>query len=251
MDLLNQTLNSFSIQFFDIETVFDANLVNLILLDGGLFYLLSSALSESLLERQKKVLLTIQESEEKLEDATARLIESESRLSEAPIVIASIQAGAEETSTKLRASILREGQVEIMRLSANAEARRLSFESQVRKTISDKIARKILNQVTTRIEKITGIDQYRTRQLMKSYEDSKNDKAGAERFFEAELFGAQKTLQKLIIDSKIGFLATELSVDPNMVSLEKILNNKRAYLSKATNKDLNSLLNSVEVSLFP
>ena len=54
MDLLNQTLNSFSIQSFDIETVFDANLVNLTLLDGGLFYLLSSALSESLLERKKK-----------------------------------------------------------------------------------------------------------------------------------------------------------------------------------------------------
>lgn len=219
MDLLNQTLNSFSIQFFDLETVFDSNLVNLTLLDGGLFYLLSSALSESLLERQKKILLTIQESEEKLEDATARLIESEGRLSEAPVVIASIQAGAEETSINLRASILREGQVEIMRLSANAEARRLSFESQIRKTISDKIARQILNRVTTRIEKITGIDQYRTRlrqQLMESYEDSENDKACAERFFEVELIGAQKTLHKLIIDSKIGFLATELSVDPKL-----------------------------------
>jgi F0F1-type ATP synthase membrane subunit b/b' len=219
MDLLNQTLNSFSIQSFDIETVFDANLVNLTLLDGGLFYLLSNALSENLLERQKKVLLTITESEEKLGEATARLIESEGRLSEAPVVIASIQAGAEETSIKLRASILREGQAEIMRLSANAEARRLSFESQVRKTISEKIARQILNQVTTRIEKLTGIDQYRTRlrqQLMESYEDSKNDKACAERFFEVELIGAQKTLHKLIIDSKIGFLATELSVDPKL-----------------------------------
>jgi F0F1-type ATP synthase membrane subunit b/b' len=219
MDLLNQTLNSFSIQSFDIETVFDANLVNLTLLDGGLFYLLSNALSENLLERQKKVLLTITESEEKLGEATARLIESEGRLSEAPVVIASIQAGAEETSIKLRASILREGQAEIMRLSANAEARRLSFESQVRRTISEKIARQILNQVTTRIEKLTGIDQYRTRlrqQLMESYEDSKNDKACAERFFEVELIGAQKTLHKLIIDSKIGFLATELSVDPKL-----------------------------------
>lgn len=219
MDLLNQTLNSFSIQSFNIKTIFDANLVNLTLLDGGLFYLLSNALSESLLERQKKVLLTIQESEEKLEDATARLIESAGRLSEAPVVIASIQAGAEETSTKLRASILREGQIETMRLNANAEARRLSFESQVRKTISDKIARQILNQVTTRIEKITGIDQYRTRlrqQLTESYEDSENDKACAERFFKIELIGAQKTLHKLIIDSKIGFLATELSVDPKL-----------------------------------
>ena len=216
MDLLNQILNSFSIQFFDIETVFDANLVNLTLLDGGLFYLLSNALSENLLERQKKVLLTITESEEKLGEATARLIESEGRLLEAPVVIASIQAGAEETSIKLRASILHEGQDEIMRLSANAEARRRSFESQVRRTISEKIVRQILNQVTTRIEKLTGIDQYRTRlrqQLMESYKDPENDKACAERLFEVELTDTQKTLHKLIIDSKILFLRTELALD--------------------------------------
>ena len=60
MDLLNQTLNSFSTLISDGEyrlmEYFEANLVNLILLDGGLFYLLSGALSESLSERQQKIL---------------------------------------------------------------------------------------------------------------------------------------------------------------------------------------------------
>ena len=50
MDLLNQTLNSFSTQISDGGVsfngdIFEANLVNLVLLDGGIFYLLSGALS--------------------------------------------------------------------------------------------------------------------------------------------------------------------------------------------------------------
>jgi len=80
MDLLNQTLNSFSNQIaeggfalkFDI---FEANLVNLTILVGGLYKLLSEALSESLSERQQKILGAIQESEEKLQEATTRLTE--------------------------------------------------------------------------------------------------------------------------------------------------------------------------------
>ena len=76
MDLLNQTLNSFSTQISDgvsLNTdIFEANLINLILLGGGLFYLLSGALSESLSERQQKILGAIQESEERLQEATTR-----------------------------------------------------------------------------------------------------------------------------------------------------------------------------------
>ena len=71
MDLLNQTLNRFSTQIAESEGVsfnpdiFEANVVNLVILVGGLFYLLSGSLSESLSERQQKILGAIQESEEK------------------------------------------------------------------------------------------------------------------------------------------------------------------------------------------
>jgi len=65
MHLFNQTLNSFSSQIADIglnTDIFEANLVNLVLLTGGIFYLGSNALSESLVERQQKILGAIQES---------------------------------------------------------------------------------------------------------------------------------------------------------------------------------------------
>jgi len=96
MDLLNQTLNSFSTQISDAGVslntdIFEANLINLILLGGGLFYLLSGALSESLSERQQKILGAIQESEERLQEATARLEESETQLAQAQMVIESIE----------------------------------------------------------------------------------------------------------------------------------------------------------------
>jgi F0F1-type ATP synthase membrane subunit b/b' len=70
MDLLNQTLNSFSTQVADGGVslkfdIFESNLINLTILVSGLFYLLSDALSESLAERQQRILGSIQESEEK------------------------------------------------------------------------------------------------------------------------------------------------------------------------------------------
>ena len=72
MDLLNQTLNSFSTLISEeggslLDTIFEANIINLTILVGGLFYLLSGVLSESLSERQQKILGAIQESEEKLQ----------------------------------------------------------------------------------------------------------------------------------------------------------------------------------------
>ena len=157
MDLLNQTLNSFSIQIaeggvslnFDI---FEANLVNLVLLDGGLFYLLSGALSESLSERQQKILGAIQESEEKLEEATTRLTEGETKLAQAQIVIDSIQKEAVETAANVKSSILTDGKSEIERLTATAKAQIGTIEARVRKQISDYVATLALQRITAQLE---------------------------------------------------------------------------------------------------
>ena len=58
MNLLNQTLDQFSTQIAEGVSfnpdIFEANLINLIILVGGLFYLLSGALSESLSSVNKK-----------------------------------------------------------------------------------------------------------------------------------------------------------------------------------------------------
>ena len=157
MDLLNQTLNSFSIQISDggvsINTdIFEANLINLILLDGGLFYLLSGALSESLSERQQKILGAIQESEEKLQEATTRLTEGETKLAQAQIVIDSIQKDAQQTAVQVKSSILNDGKTEIERLTANAKTQISTVEARVRKQISDYVATLALQRITMQLE---------------------------------------------------------------------------------------------------
>ena len=157
MDLLNQTLNSFSTQISDsgvsLNTdIFEANLINLVLLVGGLFYLLSGALSESLSERQQKILGAIQESEEKLQEATTRLTESETQLAQAQMVIDTIQKDAETTASNVKSAILTDGKSEIERLTSTAKAQINTIEARVRKQISDYVATLALQRITTQLE---------------------------------------------------------------------------------------------------
>ena len=132
MDLLTQTLNSFSTQISDggvsfNSDIFEANLINLLILGGGLFYLLSGALSESLEERQQKILGAIQESEEKLQEAKA-------------------------TAQNVKSAILTDGKAEIERLTSAAKAQIGTIEGRVRKQISDYVCALALKRITMQLE---------------------------------------------------------------------------------------------------
>jgi F-type H+-transporting ATPase subunit b len=156
MDLLNQTLNGFSTQIAEGVSfnpdIFEANLVNLVILVGGLFYLLSGALSESLSERKQKILGAIQESEERLEEATKKLADSETQLAQAQMVIESIGKDAEVTAKQVKSTILTDGKTEIERLTATAKAQIGAIEARVRKQISDYVAALALKRITMQLE---------------------------------------------------------------------------------------------------
>jgi F-type H+-transporting ATPase subunit b len=157
MDLLNQTLNSFSTQISDggvsLNTdIFEANLINLIILVGGLFYLLSGALSTSLSERQAKILGAIQESEERLQEAVEKATESETQLAQAQMVIDSIGKDAEATAKQVKSTILTDGKSEIERLTAAAKSQIGTIEARVRKQISDYVAALALKRITAQLE---------------------------------------------------------------------------------------------------
>jgi F-type H+-transporting ATPase subunit b len=156
MDLLNQTLNRFSTQIAEGVSfnpdIFEANLVNLVILVGGLFYLLSGALSESLSERQQKILGAIQESEERLEEATKKLADSETQLAQAQMVIESIGKDAEVTAKQVKSTILTDGKTEIERLTIAAKAQIGTIEARVRKQISDYVVALALKRITMQLE---------------------------------------------------------------------------------------------------
>ena len=156
MHLFNQTLSTFSTSIgaavsFNPD-IFEANVVNLIILVGAVVFLGGNALSEGLNERQEKILGAIQESEERLEEALARLSESEKQLAQAQIVIASLKTDAEGTAKKVKVSILTEGKAEIERLTATAKSQITTIEAKIRKQISDYVVALALQSVTLQLE---------------------------------------------------------------------------------------------------
>jgi len=155
MHLLNQTINSFSGQIADIGLnldIFETNVINLLLLGGGIFYLGSQALSESLTDRQEKILNTIQDSEERLKAAIQRLEESEKQLTQSQIAVASLKSDAEATAKQVKIVILADGKSEIERLSSMAKSQVATIEAKVRKQISDYVATLALQRVTLQLE---------------------------------------------------------------------------------------------------
>lgn len=158
MHLFTQTLNT-ATNFLAQEgsfglnlDIFEANLINLIILVGGIFKLGSTALSESLVERQQKVVGAIQESEERLEQAVAKLEESEKQLAQAQLVIAALKEDALTTAKQVKSGILTDGKAEIERLTVSAKSQISTIESRIRKEISDYVVTLALQRVTLQLE---------------------------------------------------------------------------------------------------
>jgi len=154
MDLFNQTLNGFSTHLavsFNPD-IFETNIINISILLGGIIYLGSNALSESLSERQEKIMGAIQEAEERLQQADARLAESEKQLEQAQLIIDSIKSDAETTARNVKTSILTDGKTEIERLTSTAKSQIGTIEARVRKQISEYVVTLALKRVTLQLE---------------------------------------------------------------------------------------------------
>merc|ERR1711935_773050 len=124
--------------------IFETNIINITLLLGGIVYLGSSALSESLSERQ--------EAEDRLQQADTRLAESEKQLEQAQLVIESIKTDAETTARNVKSGILMDGKNEIDRLTNTAKSQIGTIEARVRKQISEYVVTLALKRVTLQLE---------------------------------------------------------------------------------------------------
>lgn len=134
----------------------EANVLNILLLLSGLIYVLRQFLGSMLSIRQEKVLLAINESEERLNQAQIRLSEAEKQLAQAQIIIKQIIAEAEVTAQKVRQAILEQGKSDIKRLTLSSKASIKYAENQVKQQIQqqiislaiDKVNIKLRNQMT-------------------------------------------------------------------------------------------------------
>jgi F-type H+-transporting ATPase subunit b len=158
MHLFTQTLNivtgllaeegSFGLNL----DIFESNIINLVILGGGIFKLGSTALSESLIARQQKIVGAIQESEERLGQAIVKLAESEKQLAQAQLVITALKDDAQVIAKQVKSGILTDGKVEIERLMLSAKNQIVTIESRIRKEISDYVVTLALQRVTLQLE---------------------------------------------------------------------------------------------------
>jgi F-type H+-transporting ATPase subunit b len=158
MHLFTQTLNivtgllaeegSFGLNL----DIFESNIINRVILGGGIFKLGSTALSESLIARQQKIVGAIQESEERLGQAIVKLAESEKQLAQAQLVITALKDDAQVIAKQVKSGILTDGKVEIERLMLSAKNQIVTIESRIRKEISDYVVTLALQRVTLQLE---------------------------------------------------------------------------------------------------
>nr|YP_010903464.1 ATP synthase CF0 subunit I [Hypnea cryptica]WCH55917.1 ATP synthase CF0 subunit I [Hypnea cryptica] len=130
----------------------EANVINILLLLGGLIYVLRQFLGSALLVRQNKVLSAIQEAEERLQQANLRLEESEKQLAQTQIVIKQIEEEASITAQKVRESILAQGKLDIERLTSASKATLSIAENQVRQEIQQQIITLAVSKVTAQLQ---------------------------------------------------------------------------------------------------
>lgn len=138
---------------FGLNTNFlEANVINIGLLLLGLIYVLKKFLGATLLNRQKKVIAAIQESEERLHQANIRLTESEKQLNQTQLVIKQIEDEAKLTAYKVRESILAQGKLDIKRLTLAGKASIEVAESRVRQQIQQQITNLAIRQVIVKLK---------------------------------------------------------------------------------------------------
>nr|YP_010873168.1 ATP synthase CF0 subunit I [Nemalion vermiculare]WGV34394.1 ATP synthase CF0 subunit I [Nemalion vermiculare] len=131
----------------------EANVINIGLLLFGLIYILKNFLGSTLVSRQDKVLLAIQESEERLRQANERLEEAKKQLSQTQMVIQQIKEEAEITAQKVRDSILNQGKLDIVKLTSAGKNSIANAEQQIKKQIQKQITSLAISKVTMQLEK--------------------------------------------------------------------------------------------------
>nr|YP_009315744.1 ATP synthase CF0 subunit I [Trichogloeopsis pedicellata]SCW24402.1 ATP synthase CF0 subunit I [Trichogloeopsis pedicellata] len=150
LQIFSQLANSKS---FGINTNFlEANVINIVLLLSGLIYILKNFLGSTLVNRQEKVLLAIQESEERLKQANERLEEAEKQLAQTQLVITQIKQEADITAQKVRDSILNQGKIDIEKLTSAGKNSIANAEQEIKKQIQKQIVTLAIHKVTIQLE---------------------------------------------------------------------------------------------------
>mmetsp|Transcript_136910 Transcript_136910/g.341334 ORF Transcript_136910/g.341334 Transcript_136910/m.341334 type:complete len:226 (+) Transcript_136910:77-754(+) len=107
----------------------ETGIVNIVVLIGGLLYLLGPLLSESMATREKEIQTDIDDAIAKYNEATARLAEAQKAQAQADQVIAEINASIEKDQKEFEATIQAQTSATLAKQAASAEAALKDLES--------------------------------------------------------------------------------------------------------------------------
>lgn len=139
---------------FGINTdIFETNIINQIILLGGLYFVLGNALKESLAQRQVEINNGVTDSEKRLREATERLTEAKKQLSQAQLIIAGIKNRTRVTKTTLLDSDYQRAKEELTRRFELATTTLTNRERLILSEIKQNISFLALKQVVARFEK--------------------------------------------------------------------------------------------------
>lgn len=156
MNIADTYLNSLCILSeggFGLNTdIFETNIVNLAILWFGLFSFLKDPLIASLDERKSKIQIAIQEGEEQLEEAKARLQEAEKKSSQLKLVLDPIKVEAENSAKNLKDAILAQGKNDIEAITFRAKGQIFSLENKIKGEIFSHVIDLALKRVQSQLE---------------------------------------------------------------------------------------------------
>ena len=131
--------------------ILDANLINLLILIGVLYFYGSKIVGNILRERREKIAKQLSEIEDKKKQAVATLAQEEKRLDEAKQTAAKIVEDAKSNAEKVRANILAEGDKEVARLKATAAADLSSEEARAIAELKQRVTALALEKVESQL----------------------------------------------------------------------------------------------------
>jgi F-type H+-transporting ATPase subunit b len=132
--------------------VLDANLINLAIVIGVLFYFGRGLLGKILSERRSEIETAIREAEARKKTAAAELADQQQKLAQAQAEANRIRAAAEESAKAAKADILAQAEQEIQRLKAAAAQDLSSQQERVINELRQRVAAMAVQQVEARLK---------------------------------------------------------------------------------------------------
>jgi F0F1-type ATP synthase membrane subunit b/b' len=121
--MINTLSHFFTEICVEIPDIFEANLVNILILDGAIVYLLGGALTSALSTRSTNILKEIREAEDALLKAVVTLVENEAKLKNAKVLVEAIGTNAEATACQEKDRIMVEAELKCRRLEESSRTK--------------------------------------------------------------------------------------------------------------------------------